>query len=119
MGYSIHSTGIPAIDDQHRAIDALIARYRNASDQREEQECLTALADALQRHFRFIESFFDVKFPAEFQQRQTEILTWLSIKIQQRFLEMISQETLAEEIGGMFLYNVNSQGGRLQGLHSW
>jgi hemerythrin len=116
MWNSVKSTGIPEIDDQHRAIDNLITLYRKASTRAEEQQCLAALFKAVQTHFHFIENFFDVKFPLEFKQRQSEVLAWLSAKMQQQLKGEISREKLAGELRQMFLLNATLQGGKLHTL---
>ena len=116
MWHSFQSTGIPDVDDQHKAIDSLIGLYRNATNVTEEQQCLDVLQYAVQSHFQFIEHFFDVKFPSEFRQRQAEILAWLSCRIQDRKNGVMAKEEFADELCQMFLLNVSTQGTQLQNL---
>ncbi len=118
MGQAIHSTGIPEIDKQHQALSALIEHYRCASTQLEEQEYLARLTESMETHFTFVASFFEIKFPTEFQKRQREIRDWVAIKIEQRNLAMIAQKNLAEELSGILLHNVNTMGTKLQSLES-
>lgn len=117
MRSSIHATGIPEIDHQHRQIDNLIAQYRQAANRSEEQHYLQALLQTTKAHFLFLEHFFDVKFPDEFKSRQERILDWLAGKIQQRNRDEVGQEELADELHRVFLLNASVQGTRLQALH--
>ena len=109
MRPSIHATGIPEIDHQHRQIDDLIAQYRKASNRAEEQHYLQALLQTTKAHFRFLEHFFDVKFPEEFKSRQVRILDWLADKIQQRNRNEVGQGELADELHRVFLLNASVQ----------
>ncbi len=118
MGQALHSTCIPDIDRQHQALHTLLEHYRCASSQQEEQQTLVRLTASLRVHFDFVAAFFDIKFPAEFKNRQDEILNWVDIKIQQRNLGMITQETLSKELSGMLLHNSNIMGTKFQDLGS-
>ncbi len=108
MRHPIHATRIPEIDDQHRTIDRLIELYSQASSRAQEQQHLTALSQAARSHFQFLEHFFDVKFPAEFKQRQNELLAILNEKIRQRLRGEISQQDLATQLHRMFLLNISA-----------
>jgi len=117
MRFSIHATGIPEIDHQHRQIDDLIAQYRKAANRAAEQHYLQALLQTTKAHFLFLEHFFDVKFPDEFRSRQEQILDWLTEKIQQRNRNEMGQQELADELHRVFLLNASVQEPRLQALH--
>ncbi len=113
MRHPIHTTRIPEIDDQHRTIDNLIELYSKASNRADEQQHLTALFQAAQTHFQFLEHFFDVKFPLEFKQRQNELLDLLSLRIQQRIKGEIDQKVLAAQLRRMFLLNISAHENKL------
>lgn len=106
MRQTLHTTGIAEIDTQHRRIDALIARYREARNRAEEKEYLDVITQAAKNHFLFLEHFFDVKFPGEFKQRQARILNLLADMIRQRARGEMDQEALADELHRIFLLNV-------------
>lgn len=116
LQHFIHHTGIPAVDEQHRAIDNLISLYGNANGHSDEEQCLAALSRAVQSHFQFIGNYFDVKFPGEFQQRQLKILDWLSAKIRQRLADEISRQELAAALRQMFIYNFPCQAEKRQNV---
>ena len=105
----LHTTGISEIDAQHRRMDVLIAKYREARNRAEEEECLNVITQAAKNHFRFLGHFFEVKFPGEFKQRQTQILNLLANMIRQRARGEMDQEALADELRRVFLLNATTR----------